>query len=178
MSRCWIRTDGAYWQRTLSPLICQQCCPGRWGSSGHKTTTRSDYRLSSPSCGGTPQREHRDSNDPGWLPLAGSRAKQAEQNPSLCQDRKFSGRHCLTYKTGRGRIWCPNHCTPRHSTKHRAFYHQVHKYHWWMWRHVCTIQWQIVLQFTLHTVPYDRIRDAILTCARKPTWVSLIYCMV
>ena len=23
---------------------------------------------------------------------------------------------------------------------------------------------------------YDTIRDAILTCARKPTWVSLIYC--
>ena len=24
---------------------------------------------------------------------------------------------------------------------------------------------------------YDTIRDAILTCARKPTWVGLIYCM-
>ena len=24
-------------------------------------------------------------------------------------------------------------------------------------------------------LPYDTIRDAILTCARKPTWVSLIY---
>ena len=24
-------------------------------------------------------------------------------------------------------------------------------------------------------LPYDMIRDAILTCARKPTWVSLIY---
>ena len=26
-----------------------------------------------------------------------------------------------------------------------------------------------------HSIRYDRIRDAILTCARKPTWVSLIY---
>jgi len=25
------------------------------------------------------------------------------------------------------------------------------------------------------TIPYDTIRDAILTCARKPTWVRLIY---
>jgi len=25
------------------------------------------------------------------------------------------------------------------------------------------------------TIRYDTIRDAILTCARKPTWVSLIY---
>ena len=25
------------------------------------------------------------------------------------------------------------------------------------------------------TIPYDAIRDAILTCAQKPTWVSLIY---
>jgi len=27
----------------------------------------------------------------------------------------------------------------------------------------------------LVTIRYDTIRDAILTCARKPTWVSLIY---
>ena len=27
-----------------------------------------------------------------------------------------------------------------------------------------------------HAIRYDTIRDAILTCARKPTWVSLIYC--
>ena len=26
-----------------------------------------------------------------------------------------------------------------------------------------------------HTIRYDTIRDAILTCARKPTWVSSIY---
>ena len=26
-----------------------------------------------------------------------------------------------------------------------------------------------------HTIRYDTIRDAILTCAGKPTWVSLIY---
>ena len=28
---------------------------------------------------------------------------------------------------------------------------------------------------SLHTIRYDTIRDAILTCARKPTEVSLIY---
>ena len=28
---------------------------------------------------------------------------------------------------------------------------------------------------TAHTIRYDTIRDAILTCARKPTRVSLIY---
>ena len=28
------------------------------------------------------------------------------------------------------------------------------------------------------TIRYDTIRDAILTCARKPTWVSLIYSTV
>jgi len=27
----------------------------------------------------------------------------------------------------------------------------------------------------LHTIRYGMIRDGILTCARKPTWVSLIY---
>jgi len=27
------------------------------------------------------------------------------------------------------------------------------------------------------SVRYDTIRDVILTCTRKPTWVSLIYCM-
>jgi len=30
-------------------------------------------------------------------------------------------------------------------------------------------------QTDTYTGPYDTIRDAILTCARKPTWVSLIY---
>jgi len=28
------------------------------------------------------------------------------------------------------------------------------------------------------TIRYDTIRDAILTCARKPTWIGLIYRMV
>jgi len=31
------------------------------------------------------------------------------------------------------------------------------------------------LKTFLHAVYYDTIRDATLTCARKPTWVSLIY---
>jgi len=29
--------------------------------------------------------------------------------------------------------------------------------------------------YTFFTIRYDTIRDAILTCARKPTWVGLIY---
>ena len=33
----------------------------------------------------------------------------------------------------------------------------------------------LTLLFLFSTIRYDAIRDAILTCARKPTWVSLIY---
>ena len=32
-----------------------------------------------------------------------------------------------------------------------------------------------ITTITNDTIRYDTIRDAILTCARKPTWVSLIY---
>jgi len=31
------------------------------------------------------------------------------------------------------------------------------------------------MKLNWHNVRYDTIRDAILTCARKPTWVGLIY---
>jgi len=34
--------------------------------------------------------------------------------------------------------------------------------------------WNISVEL-VDTIRYDTIRDAILTCARKPTWVGLIY---
>ena len=44
---------------------------------------------------------------------------------------------------------------------------------------VSTSVWQSWLSYSIDTrnypIRYDTIRDAILTCAQKPTWVSLIY---
>ena len=40
---------------------------------------------------------------------------------------------------------------------------------------MCTQPWRIPVAYD--TIRYDTIRDAISACARKPTWVSLIYRM-
>jgi len=39
----------------------------------------------------------------------------------------------------------------------------------------CIMQCCSARQLVSCTIRYDTIRDVILTCARKPTWVSLIY---
>ena len=41
-----------------------------------------------------------------------------------------------------------------------------------LWAYNNTIR---AMQHVARVIRYDTIRDAILTCARKPTWVSLIY---
>ena len=60
---------------------------------------------------------------------------------------------------------------------------------WQLWKHFlfCSHTWTLSLTllpvdcsgsstWATLKIRYDTIRDAILTCARKPTWVSLIYC--
>jgi len=123
MSQCWIHTGGAYWRQTWSPPICRQCCRVRSDSTGQKTPTPSDSHLSSPFCGGRLQQVHQDLNGLGLLLPGGSRARPAVQNLSLYQGRRFVAQHCWTDKTDQGRILCPDHCTPKHSTKHPIFYH-------------------------------------------------------
>ena len=51
----------------------------------------------------------------------------------------------------------------------------------WKARSICSLHWERLparlchLAFSNTHALYDTIRDAILTCVRKPTWVSLIY---
>ena len=66
------------------------------------------------------------------------------------------------------------------TNKHGNTFELLFGYSWTMFRYkahskVTSVQRTFYRITRVYTLIYDTIRDAILTCARKPTWVSLIY---
>ena len=96
-------------------------------------------------------------------PAAGARAASNQLDVAAAvdrRDRRTDGRTADRFIDAHGQ----RQCTDRETLQKRKFLYSA--------KHRITL-WNVVL---LRYYRYDTTRDAILTCARKPTRVSLIYC--